>query len=134
GLVDQFAAWAALRSMICDLEFLAALYGGFDGSKDATRMNRYRFVRFIDEIVVPATGTTSYRTYGGHLYDMFRVGMVHLRLPKKLENPKNSTPVLTWSFLKDKEAHVVDDEGRSVIATHLKTYRLNAKVTVLPVS
>jgi len=99
GLIDLRSVFVAVQSLMCDIDFLGALYGEFDGGDTAKRENRSRFVRLFREVVARATNNHAYGKYAPHLYDSFRVGSVHPSTPRRLTNPKSRTPILTWSLL-----------------------------------
>ena len=134
GLIDSRAIFVAVRSLMCDFDFLGALYGGFDGSDTAKKQNRFRFLRLFREVVARATNNHASGKYAPHLYDSSRVGSVHLGTPRRLTNPNNSTPILTWSLLPSQDGVAEQDhDGRPILLAHLQTVRQNPKTVVLPI-
>jgi hypothetical protein len=96
------AFFGAVRSILSDMDYVAALYVGAQGRARRDFGQRADTVTFLKDVVAAATGDIGYQTYGEHLRDMFRVGTVHLRAPKQLENPACSTPILSWGLMEDR--------------------------------
>ena len=66
---------------------------------------------------------------------MYRVGTVHLRHPKQLENTMAVTPVLSWGVMVERtEDFDYPAGGKAFSGTHLRPVRVGANKTILPVS
>jgi hypothetical protein len=113
------------------MDYVAALYVGAQGKARRDIGQRNDTVTFLREIVAPATGDVGYQNYGEHLRDMFRVGTVHFRAPKRFENPACSTPIISWGLMEHRTERF---EGTTVDGTHLRPVAINAKTTLLPVA
>jgi hypothetical protein len=86
-------------------------------------------------VFTAATGDQGYKVFAGHLYAMYRVGTVHLRHPKQLENAAASTSVLSWGVMVERtEDFDYPSGGKAFTGTHLQPVKVNATKTVLPVS
>lgn len=81
------------RQIVCMIDFLGALYSGFDPKKDITHRKDGKVIkkiaksgkalRFIKEILGEID--QNYRVNGKYLIEMYRNGLVHLYQPKELE-------------------------------------------------
>ena len=66
---------------------------------------------------------------------MYRVGTVHLRHPKQLENAAASTPILSWGVMVERtEDFDYPLRGKAFTGTHLQPVKINATKILLPVS
>jgi hypothetical protein len=91
--------FSAVRNIFCDLDYLGALFCGWDGLNDLQIATKKKCVAYLADVIAPAAKNPAYATYGGHLYESVRSGTVHLRAPKELENASNSCQVLSWCLL-----------------------------------
>jgi len=98
-LVTSGKFFGAVRSIFCELDYLGALFCGWDGKNDLQIATKRKCVTYISDVIAKAAKNPAYSSYGGHLYELFRSGTVHLRAPKELENANSSRPVLSWSLL-----------------------------------
>lgn len=132
------AFFGAVRSILTDLDYVAALYSGALGRRNRRDIGqRGDTVAFLSDVMAAATGDAGYRKYGEHLRDMFRVGTVHLRAPKQLENAACSTPILSWAIMEDRTEHDFEyplGSGKMHSGTHMQPFAVDANKTVLPVS
>ena len=89
------------RQIVCMIDFLGALYCGFDPKKDIQvqkkRTVKYiasskKALRFIDEIF--GSIDRNYQESGKYLIEMYRHGLVHLYQPKELK--LDDSKVLSW--------------------------------------
>lgn len=130
---DSPGFFGAVRSIISDVDYVAALYYGWNG-RDRRRIGMaWKAIAYIMEVFPAATGDVAYALYAKHLYDMYRSGTVHLRAPKRLANPDASTPELTWGLMFERIGQE-EYEGQVVNLTHLRLCPVNAQKTILPVS
>lgn len=96
------AFFGVVRGVLSDVDYVGALYGGWDG-KDRRRIATVeKAVRFITDVFPVATGNHDYGARGEHLYDMFRHGTIHLRAPKRLTNAAAGTPILSWALMEQR--------------------------------
>jgi hypothetical protein len=130
------AFFGAVRAVMCDVDYVAALYDGWDGLNRRHLATRRKTVRFLSEVFADATGEPSYTRFAEHLYNIYRSGTVHLRAPKRLRNPDASTPMLAWTVMTTRETN---GPGKQTVGPytfrHLEPWRAEAPVvTTLPVS
>lgn len=85
-LVDPVepAFFGAVRGVLSDLEYPAALWAGWDGANRRHIATARKSVRFLREVMAPATSEPAYADLAEHVFQLFRVGTVHLRAPKRL--------------------------------------------------
>jgi hypothetical protein len=81
--------------------YVAALYCGWEGDNRRRIATGAKTVRFVKEVVAEATGEAGYDRFARHLYEMHRVGTVHLRSPKVVvaAGQARSSPALTWTLM-----------------------------------
>jgi hypothetical protein len=132
--LEPTAFFGAVRGVMCDLDYVAALHGGFHGVNIRQVATRAKMTRFLEEVVAQASGNDGYRHFAPHLYEMYRVGLVHLRAPKIVHSDSASTPFLTWSFTPSKGKHPAHLGGYWVNLEHLRPHKIDERVTTLPVS
>jgi len=134
-LVEEAKFFGAVRAVMCDIDYVAALFAGWDG-KDSRRIaTAEKFRSFVEHVFSSATGNSGYRTFAGHLYAMYRVGTVHLRHPKQLENAAASTTILSWGVMVERtEDFAYPSGGKAFTGTHLQPVKVDAAKTILPVS
>jgi hypothetical protein len=138
GLSDQPPGWAffgAVRAVLCDVDYVGALYCGFQG-KDRWRLaTSAKAVRYLREVFSSATGNPCYRDYGELIYNIYRHGTVHLRAPKRLRNTSASSELLSWTLLgpRSGEGPGKTTPGRYTFQ-HLQAWRVEPNLTTIPVS
>jgi hypothetical protein len=134
-LVDGAMFFGAVRAIVCEIDYVAALADGWDGHDPRRIATPDKFRAFLESVFAPVTGNHGYKQFAGHLYEMYRVGTVHLRHPRQLTNPAASTPVLSWGIMVE---HTEDFDypagGRAFTGTHLQPFTVDANKTILPVS
>jgi hypothetical protein len=82
--VDAAAPFGAIRSIFAGIEYVAALYAGWNGKSGGMIATRRKTVEFLKEVLPAATGVEEYSLFAEHLYDLFRSGTVHLYVPRRL--------------------------------------------------
>ncbi len=125
--------FGAVRMLMCEVDYVAALYCGFKGNDRRKISTPGKSDRFIDEVISQASGDSNYKRFAKHLYEMYRVGLVHLRAPKIVTRSDASTPVLTWTLMTRRNRKVAYF-GHFVLLDHLVPYQINADITTLPLS
>lgn len=134
-LVDGAKFFGAVRAIMCDIDYVAALFEGWDGQDPRRITTAEKFRTFMETVFAVATGDQGYKVFAGHLYAMYRVGTVHLRHPKQLENANASTPVLSWGVMVERtETFDYPSGGKVFTGTHLQPVKVDARKTILPVS
>jgi hypothetical protein len=130
------AFFGAARAILSDVDYVAALYAGAQGRARRDIGKRDDAVAFLRAIVARATGDAAYATYAWHLRDMFRVGTVHFRAPKQIENKASSTPTLSWGLMEDRteDFEYPTGSGNRYSGTHLQLCVVDTQKTILPVS
>lgn len=127
------ALFGAVRGVMCDLDYVAALYYGWNRKRRDKVATKRKSVRFLRQVMAPATGDSGYRDFAQHLYDLYRCGVVHLRAPKLLKSPHGSTKALTWALMYPRKGSLEVD-GQELELEHLKLLRRDASLTYLPLS
>lgn len=79
------------RQILCMLEFLGSLYGGYDGKGNISNARKAK--KFIRELMGENIDRY-YKLNGSVMYDMYRHGLVHTYQPKTFKN--NSGKELQW--------------------------------------
>jgi hypothetical protein len=134
-LVDEAKFFGAVRAIVCDIDYAAALFDGWDGNDPRRIATAEKFRTFPESVVARVTGNQGYKQFAGHLYEMYRVGTVHLRHPRQLTNPVASTPVLSWGIMVDRtEDFDYPAGGKAFTGSHLQPVKVDANKTILPVS
>jgi hypothetical protein len=134
-LVEEAKFFGAVRAIMCDIDYVAALFEGWDGRDPGRIATAKKLRKFVETVLFAATGDWGYKTFAGHLYAMYRVGTVHLRHPKQLENIGASTPVLSWGVMVERtEDFDYPAGGKVFTGTHLQPVKVDADKTILPVS
>jgi hypothetical protein len=100
---DSPAFFGATRGVMCDLDYVSALYCGWDGKDERQIATRAKTIRFLIDVVAFAASNSAYGRYAAHLYDLYRVGTVHLRGPRRLEDPANNPPVMSWALMVERK-------------------------------
>lgn len=128
------------RQILCMVDFLGALYSGFNPEKDYKDLKKKKgkkissskkALAFIHEIFGEID--ENYKTNGKYLYEMYRHGLVHLYQPKELELEDGK--VLTWLPHKGGRVSDIGTSDNRVIqnATHLSILKDSGRF-FLPVS
>jgi hypothetical protein len=130
------AFFGAVRGVISDLDYVAALYAGWDGVDRRQIAIARKAIAFFRDIFSAALGDPAYGQFAEHLYGMYRVGTIHLRAPKQLRNPSASTEILSWALMEDRteEFEYPLGSGKTCRGTHLQPIALDGQKTLLPVS
>lgn len=135
------AFFGAVRAVMCDIDYVAALYAGWDGQQRRQIATRNKVVAFMREMLPLATGEHAYGRLAEHLYELYRVGTVHLRQPKIIlsPGPPCSTQALTWALMYGREG-TAEFRSRTYPLRHLSPITVSKQigdfheVTMLPVS
>lgn len=134
-LVDGAKFFGAVRAIVCDIDYVAALFEGWDGDDPRRIATPEKFRAFLETVFARVTGNQGYKQFAGHLYEMYRVGTVHLRHPRQLTNTSASTAVLSWGIMADRtEDFNYPAGGKAFTGTHLQPVKVDANKTILPVS
>ncbi|MTD43800.1 hypothetical protein GKE82_05630 [Conexibacter sp. W3-3-2] len=96
------AFFGAVRAVMSDLDYVAALYYGWNGARRDQLATKKKTVRFIREVVNDAAAGQGYDRWASHLYELYRTGVVHLRAPKILSNADNDPPKLGWLLMQQR--------------------------------
>lgn len=136
------AFFSAVRGVMCDADYVAALWAGREEENRRQLATPQKTQAFFAELVAEASGNDAYARFARHLYELYRVGTVHLRAPKVVvaaEGHPTSTPALTWALMQAPLDSVRIGENvyplRHLEPTDvLKTIEGFHTVTMLPVS
>jgi hypothetical protein len=122
------AFFGAVRGVLSDLEYPAALWAGWNGENRRHIATSEKSVRFLRDVMASATGERAYADLGKHLFELYRVGTVHLRAPKKLIVHDGETDVaLTWALMSHRRDTAVV-AGEMVELEHLRPKRVGKAV------
>jgi hypothetical protein len=135
------AFFGAVRAVMSDMEYVAALYCGWDGENRRRIATAGKTQQFLREVVAEAAEEPGYSQYGRHLYEIYRLGTVHLRAPKVIvdNSGRCSSPALTWALMQVRRDSVAIG-AREYSLRHLEPIRVAKQiagfptVTMLPVS
>ena len=72
-------------------------------------------------------------TYGRHLYELYRCGLIHERVPKVLRSATASTQLLGWALMYARVDRLGPHRG-NVEVEHLRLQVVDNDLAVLPVS
>lgn len=125
--------FGAVRAIMSDLDYVAALYQGWDGRNRREISTARKTIEFLRDVFPDATGESGYAAFSEHLYQMYRVGTVHLRAPKRVSNPRSATAELGWALMYERQENA-EYAGTSLILTHLRLVQATSQRTLLPVS
>ena len=86
--IAQGGYFGVTRQILCLVDFLGALYSGYNGEVDKKTERKMiskgeKAIKFIEEIM--GENDPNYKTNGIYLYLMYRHGLVHLYQPKEIE-------------------------------------------------
>ena len=86
--ISQGGYFGVTRQILCLVDFLGALYSGYNGEVDKKTGRKViskaeKAIKFIEDVF--GDKDTNYKTNGKYLYLMYRHGLVHLYQPKELE-------------------------------------------------
>ncbi|MBI4064838.1 hypothetical protein HY409_00505 [Candidatus Gottesmanbacteria bacterium] len=86
--IAQGGYFGVTRQILCLVDFLGALYSGYNGEVDKKTERKLiskgeKAIKFIEEIM--GENDPNYKTNGKYLYLMYRHGLVHLYQPKEIE-------------------------------------------------
>lgn len=125
------------RSVLSYIDFLGALYCGYDGSVDKSGRRKiastYKATTFIKEVLGQVY--EPYRLYGELMYEMYRHGTVHLYRPHTLKNPKGE--ILEWLTYKDGDSErkgFLKYEHKVIFVHHMVPQRFAYERHVFPVA
>ena len=134
-LVDEGKFFGGVRAIMCDIDYVAALFEGWDGQDSRRIATAEKFRTFMESAFPAATGDQGYKAFAGHLYAMYRVGTVHLRHPKQLQNAGAATAVLSWGVMVERRENFdYPAGGQAFTGTHLQPVKVDPSKTILPVS
>lgn len=127
------AFFGAVRAVMSDLEYVASLYCGWDGKNRRRIQTAAKTISFMDEVVAPTTGNSGYSMYGPHLYELYRCGLIHQRLPKVLTSATARTQLLGWALMYARVDGLGPSRG-NVEVEHLRLEVVDDDLALLPVS
>ncbi len=130
---EDTALFGAVRAVMSDLEYVASLYCGWDGANRRRIQTAAKTIAFMDEVMARATGNAGYSTYGPHLYELYRCGLIHQRLPKVLSSATASTQLLGWALMYARLDRLGPHRG-NVEVEHLRLQVVDNGLALLPVS
>lgn len=125
------------REVFAYVDFLGALYCGYDGSVDRAGRRRiaswWKAERFLEEVFGGVD--PMYQGHGRLAYEMYRHGTIHVFRPHKLARPDGAT--IEWLAYKGERSNVpVRYATQHFSVSHLEPYLLDAgdNRSVLPLS
>jgi hypothetical protein len=130
---EDTAFFGAVRAVMSDMEYVAALYSGWDGKNRRRIQTSAKTIAFMDEVVAAASGNAGYSTWGPHLYELYRCGLIHQRLPKVLRSHAASTQLLGWALMYHQVDQLGPERGNAQIE-HLRLHQVDENLALLPVS
>jgi hypothetical protein len=108
------------RSVLCYVDFLGALYCGYQGEKFRNGKKRiaisWKACRFIREIL--GSVDSLYEDNGDLLYEMYRHGTVHLFSPNELKGRDGR--VISWLLHKQGRQASIPVDGEHLEVRHLQ--------------
>jgi hypothetical protein len=133
------------RLVLAYVDYLGALYNGYDGSVDRTGRRVFAKTIYAKTFLVEVFGAVhkDYKKYGGLLYDIYRHGTVHLYEPLTLRNSSTGQTIEWHVFKQEKETRPPTRVGGTtkpwnLMLLHLiptrKPGQTDPNVWVLPVS
>jgi hypothetical protein len=133
--------FGAVRGVMCDVDYVAALYDGWDGINRRHIATGAKAARFLREMLTAASGNSGYDRFAEHIYQLYRIGTVHLRAPKiiKAASQQCSTEALTWALMYAEQGDC-DVGGQTYCLRHLEPIEVAKRIgnfgraTMLPVS
>jgi hypothetical protein len=127
------ALFGAVRAVMSDMEYVASLYCVWDGENRRRIQTAAKTITFMDEVMAAATGNRGYSTYGRHLYELYRCGLIHQRVPKVLRSATASTQLLGWALMYARVDRLGPHRG-NVEVEHLRLQVVDNDLALLPVS
>lgn len=125
------------RSVMSYIDYLGALYGGYNGSVDKRGRriiaNTQKATTFIKDILGQLY--EPYSLYGELMYEMYRHGTVHLYRPHTLKNPKGE--VLEWLTYKGGDSErkgFLNYEHKVIFVHHMIPQKFAYERHVFPVA
>ena len=115
------------RLVLCCVDYLGALYCGFDGKDPNHIATANKAKKFLREVMAKAD-----RRYGGRgdlLVEMYRHGTVHLNAPLSLIRSTDNR-IITWQCYKGPRTAATAER----IIVHLHPYEFQAGADILPIS
>ncbi|MFC1620895.1 hypothetical protein ACFL2G_01190 [Candidatus Omnitrophota bacterium] len=126
--------FALPREVSCYIDFLGALYSGWDGKNKKEIATSKKAITFIKEIFGEID--LNYRIYGELFYRVVRHGTVHHFSPYKIERDDGAT--LEWLIYGGRRKSCFGNyAGKECIVNHLEPFtfnRSNKKRDIFPVS
>jgi hypothetical protein len=130
---EDTAFFGAMRAVMSDMEYVAALYCGWDGKDTRKIATAGKSAAFMREVVASATRNDGYKRWAQHLYELYRCGLIHRRAPKVVSSDRSSTRILSWALMYGRTASLGADLDEAPVE-HLTLHRASAELAVLPVS
>lgn len=133
--IPEGGYFGVVRSVLCYIDYLGALYEGYDGKskftngaqKIATPKKAKKFIKEILGVVDEV-----YKSNGELLHEMYRNGTVHLYRPHRLKSSNGK--VLFWLVYKGPREYWTHYEHKSIKVKHLQICKWENKEYMLPVS
>lgn len=125
------------RSVLSYVDYLGALYGGYDGSVDRSGRRKIATPKKATTFIKDIFGQIyrPYSLYGELMYKMYRHGTVHLYRPHTLKNPKGE--VLEWLTYKGGDSErkgYLKYEHKLIFVHHMIPQRFAYERHVFPVA
>ncbi len=125
------------REVFAYVDFLGALYCGYDGSVDGAGRRKIadssKAVRFLNEVFGEVD--EAYRSHGELVYQMIRHGTVHIFRPHMLRRADGAT--IEWvTYEGGRRGVTVSYAGETLVVSHIQPLMMDASESryVLPVS
>ena len=130
---EDTALFGAVRAVMSDMEYVASLYCGWDGENRRQIQTAAKTITFMAEVMAEPTGNPGYSAYGRHLYDLYRCGLIHQRVPKVLRSENASTLLLGWALMYHRTDQLGAHRGNAEVE-HLRLRVIDNDLALLPVS
>jgi len=123
---DEGGYFAAPRLVLSYVDYLGALYHGYEGKSDSKNRRIFADPKYAKNFLSNVFGRKDdgYKKYGDLLWEIYRNGTIHLYSPKSLKDIASKRTV-GWLIHKlERKAQLRDtfNEGMYFTATHLKPY------------
>lgn len=127
------------REIFAYVDFIGALYSGYDGSLDRSGRKRItssrKAIRFLKEVMGKVDA--QYDTLGELVYEMYRHGTVHLNRPHLLKR-KSDGATIEWLVYKNspRKNYELEYDGQKITVSHMHPYLFDStsKRYILPIS
>lgn len=130
---EETAFFGAVRAVMSDLEYVASLYCGWDGENRRRIQTGAKTVRFMEYVVAAASSNDGYARWSRHLYELYRCGLIHQRLPKVLRSEAATTRLLGWALMYDRVDRLGPNRDNAEVR-HLRLHKVDGDLALLPVS